>query len=205
MPGPWAKLNHVSKPQLSYFLLEVVFIFLSVFLAFTLGQWREAANNRRTAEIALDNIVREIESNRDEVQEILAFHEQMITSMRTQLNSSMAGRSAFERILIALDYSNPRMPLIEHSAWNTAVTSGAVQYMDYEILGDISALYNAQEKGLDSHLEYMLEFMLDPGMFDPEQADEHYMAMLMFMQSIHGNEIGFCANCDSLLAVLSDH
>jgi type II secretory pathway pseudopilin PulG len=187
------------KDSLPILFLEVILIFLSVFLAFSLGEWQQKRTKQKTAELALNNIRSEIQRNRDEVEPLIEFHKNLILKTRQVPDSIWNNNSAFGIILFALENKSPQMPLLDNSVWSAAVSSGAVQNMNFELLTEISFLYNAQENGLTNQINKFINLIGNPATFDPDQALENIKAFQMLMQSIYGSEVGYVDKCDSLI------
>lgn len=200
-PVSHARILQKSLPML---IVEIVSIFLSVFLAFSLGRWQEKRSDQQTATIALHNIHREIQHNRDEITRVLPVHRELIHRLRSIASREITDRSAFEAFITGLELTNLEVPLVERSAWDAAVASGAVQHMDYETLQAVSSLYNTQRLGLETTIDQLTRSMLQPGMFDPSQATPQLQALAMLLQNMAGNETTLLAQCDSTLARLTD-
>ena len=67
--------------------LELLSIFVAVFMAFGINEWREANKNANLAKTALDSLVDEMKRNRGIVAYMLPAHERVmnLTSQHTQL------------------------------------------------------------------------------------------------------------------------
>ena len=66
-------------------LLEVFFIVLGVVLALAANDWREHSSNLRRADTALESIRDELDTNRQAVDEALAYHAHLFDTLRTYL------------------------------------------------------------------------------------------------------------------------
>ncbi len=192
------------KENIPLLIVEVVAIFLSVFLAFSLEQWREARRDRQTAEIAIEHITSEIMRNRAEVDTVRAVHAEYVEPVREMYNQVTTDSSAFFWWFAANEYQNPRVPLLQRAAWDAAVASGVTKDFEYETLRHLSTLYNLQRVGVEAHVEAWLDIIYSPGTYDPGQSKEHYLMMVMLMQSLYGNEVGFLSMADSVLTYLEN-
>ncbi len=205
MFGAFKGQTRTFKNGLPFLILEIVLIFLSVLLAFSMGQWQERINENERAELALLNIKTEIQKNRYEVEPLIEIHKNLIARTYEIPDSISQNNSAWDIFLYALDGENPHLPWVERSAWDAAVFSGAIQNMDFELLANISSLYNLQGKGIDALFDQFSDLMFMPTFYDPDQAAEHLITLQQLMQSIYGNEISYLSSCDHLLAQMEKY
>lgn len=120
-------------------LVESVFVVLSILLALAVDEW---AANRDFAELAdqsLSIFEQEIVQNRDRVADGLPYHGgirdllgQMILTPPpvVDLRSIMQGLEA---------------PVLLNTAWETALATGALTHMDFEVVRALSLTYSIQE------------------------------------------------------------
>jgi len=191
-----------AKERIPYFLLEIFLISFSVFLAFSVSQCQESNKTKKRGQIALENIRLEIESNRDEVGGVIDHHKELIDRMKSVPDSISDGKTAFQVFLYCLENNDPHIPLIESSAWKTALADGSIQTIDYFKLSRISKLYGGQEVGFSTMVKNFVERIHDPEMHSPEEYEKQFTSLMMIMQNIFGNEIYFVNECDSVLAEL---
>ncbi|MFK7848301.1 MAG: hypothetical protein AB8G77_23640 [Rhodothermales bacterium] len=115
--------------------LELLSIFVAVFLAFGINEWREANKDAALAQTALDSLIDEMQRNRGMVAFMLPAHERVMaqTSEQTRLAD------------IPVDSLNFLPIILRSTAWRTASETGALIHMDYETAAAVSEIYTFQE------------------------------------------------------------
>jgi hypothetical protein len=120
-------------------LIESVFVVFSILLALAVDEW---AANRDFAELAnqsLTTFEQEITTNRDRVEDGLPYHggirdllgQMMLTPPPVvDLRSIMEGLEA---------------PVLLNTAWETALATGALTHMDFDVVRALSLTYSIQE------------------------------------------------------------
>jgi len=192
------------RGNLPYLMLEVVLIFLSVVLAFSMGRWQDKLDKRERVEVALQNIKTEIIRNRDQIEPLIEIHKNLFEKAYQIPDSMFKNSNAFELFIYASDDQNPQLPWVEKSAFEAAVFSGVLQNMDIELLTHISSLYNLQNKGIDSLFKQFSEIMGEPSIYTNERTEANLQAILMILQSMYWNEKSYLEQCDTLLVKIDE-
>ncbi len=113
-------------------VIEVVSIVLGVLLALAVNEWRENRANHAEAESALQNIKNEILSNQSHLSLI---HEINLKTTQAMVEDpSSADESKFI----------PGMQL-KSAAWETMLSTGVSNHVDYQIILILSNLYSIQD------------------------------------------------------------
>lgn len=114
-------------------ILEVLSIVLGVLLALGVSEWNEDRVNRNKAELALQYIQAELQSNR----ELLAVVHQNNARIVAEITSGE----------VAADTNNQFVPglQIQSTAWDAMIASGINEHVDYPLLSSLSAAYSFQE------------------------------------------------------------
>jgi len=141
--------------QRSFFnlLFEVVLIAVGVFLALWANNWHEDREHRAQAKAALRNFVGEMEANRQATQRNRAYHETFARELREFLASKEPANE--DRLNKSVHFEGMRPVIFEHTAWDLALATQALSYLDPDLAFDISKVYtkqNAFEKLEDSFL-----------------------------------------------------
>ena len=124
-------------------LLEVFFIVLGVVLALGANDWREHRSNLRHAATALESIRDELETNRRAVDKALAYHAQLVDTLRSyRQTSSQPDLGVFAR-----GYMNPATTF--STAWDAANVTDAIGYMNYDDVLVLSRVYENQREYYD--------------------------------------------------------
>jgi hypothetical protein len=134
-------------------LFEVALIAVGVFLALWANNWHEDREHRAQARAALRNFVAEMETNREAMQRNRAYHEALVRELR-EFRASKEPASE-DRLYKSVHFEGMRPVIFEHTAWDLALATQALSYLDPDLAFDISKVYtkqNAFEKLEDSFL-----------------------------------------------------
>ena len=134
-------------------LFEVVLIAVGVFLALWANNWHEEQEHRAQARAALRNFAAEMETNRQAMQRNRAYHEAFMRELREFLASKEPASE--DRLNKSVHFEGMRPVIFEHTAWDLALATQALSYLDPDLAFDISKVYtkqNAFEKLEDSFL-----------------------------------------------------
>ncbi len=141
--------------QRSFFnlLFEIVLIAVGVFLALWANNWHEDREHRAQAKAALRNFVGEMEANRQATQRNRTYHETFARELREFLASKEPANE--DRLNKSVHFEGMRPVIFEHTAWDLALATQALSYLDPDLAFDISKVYtqqNAFQKLEDSFL-----------------------------------------------------
>jgi hypothetical protein len=134
-------------------LFEVVLIAVGVFLALWANNWHEDREHRAQARAALRNFASEMEANRQAIQHNRAYHETFARELREFLASKEPASE--DRLNKSVHFEGMRPVIFEHTAWDLALATQALSYLDPDLAFDISKVYteqNAFQKLEDSFL-----------------------------------------------------
>ena len=134
-------------------IFEVALIAVGVFLALWANNWHEDREHRAQARAALRNFVAEMETNREAMQRNRAYHEALVRELR-EFRASKEPASE-DRLYKSVHFEGMRPVIFEHTAWDLALATQALSYLDPDLAFDISKVYtkqNAFEKLEDSFL-----------------------------------------------------
>ncbi|MBZ0263764.1 hypothetical protein K8I28_03775 [bacterium] len=172
----------------SQLAIEVISIFVSILLAFSVNQWRENHAKKTLAEKALTNCTQEIEANLEQVEQVHVQHEKIFKLFQEEFEKDHANESAldvFGRLFLS---EGLNMALVTHSSWDATVASGAVQYMLYETTSALSELYSVQINGLEKTTERLNSFFFTINTVDPAKTNQQVKVMAMLFQELSSQE-----------------
>jgi len=150
---------HVPKVgrTLGHWLLEGVFIVISVALGFWVTQVREERQNRELATRVLKALEAEMHANLSTLEPYADIQDKWIQAMTTLgdvkdrrtgfpvcPNSSTAC-GVFFVTRPDLGSLKTSFPIFRHAAWDTAVSTGSLRLLDYDLVSALSDLYQTQE------------------------------------------------------------
>jgi hypothetical protein len=134
-------------------IFEVALIAVGVFLALWANNWHEDREHRAQARAALHNFAAEMETNRQATQRNRAYHEAFARELHEFLTSKEPASE--DRLNKSVHFEGMRPVIFEHTAWDLALATQALSYLDPNLAFDISKVYtkqNAFEKLEDSFL-----------------------------------------------------
>lgn len=128
-------------------VLEVVLISAGVFLGIAGEQWRENAHHRELAEEALRNFRAEMTANRQLVSTVRTYHQGLQPHLNAFLSSGQPVTGpALSRMFDGNKWEWKSVyPLsLQHSAWDLALATQSLEYVDPGVAFALSRAYTAQ-------------------------------------------------------------
>ena len=155
-PGILARVSRPGEDHGKSFLnlfFEVVLIAVGVFLGLLANNWHEEREHRAQAQAALRNFVEEMEANCQATQINRQYHETLARELHEFLASKEPPTD--ERYKKTVHFEGMRPEIFEHTAWDLALATQALSYLNPNLAFDISKVYtkqNAFQKLEDSFL-----------------------------------------------------
>ena len=138
--GPAVHAPKSRGKSLLKIALEVVLISTGVFLGLAGEQWRENAQHRELAEQTLKRFQTEIAANRKAVAGVTDYH----AAKRKELHAYFDA-DAKQRQSMSIGLRGVQVAFVEHTAWDVAVASAALAYLDADLAFAISHVYITQD------------------------------------------------------------
>jgi hypothetical protein len=121
-------------------LLEVLLISTGVFLGLAGEQWRESARHHELARDTLRRFRTEIVTNRTAVAAVKDYH----VDMRARIESFLkADAEARKKQTVEMRGIQP--VTFEHTAWDLAIATESLTYLDQDLAFELSRVYSVQE------------------------------------------------------------
>jgi hypothetical protein len=130
------------RSWISRVLVESVLVVGSILLALAVDEWSEEQDFQDLATLSLLNFEREIQQNRLRLEDVTPFH----VGLRDLLTNMDAGGTEVSATTIRNILEGFQPALLVSTAWETAVATGALGYMDYDVVAGLSLTYNLQER-----------------------------------------------------------
>lgn len=123
-------------------LFESMLIVVSILLALYLDEWRDDQQDAENIEHALANFVSEIQQNKARVEDAAPFNQ----GLRHVLSRRQEVR-AIESVATFINIFESYSPVVlQSTAWETAIATGALAKMDYKIVSALSLTYSLQNR-----------------------------------------------------------
>ena len=117
-------------------------IVASILVALYLDEWRDDRQDAENIEHALANFVVEIQQNRARVEDAAPFNR----GLRHVLNRRQEVR-AIESVATFINIIESYSPVVlQSTAWETAIATGALAKMDYNLVSALSLTYSLQNR-----------------------------------------------------------
>ena len=131
------------------YLIEFLIVAFGVFLGIYASEWENQKKIKESKEKAIENIVRELNQNKENLQNSIEYHE----LIKTNLDSIL--RTIPQKIFNEPFYDNKKFKFnsiqswkgngftrFENTAFEVAKMSGTLQNMNIDLIQDISKIYN---------------------------------------------------------------
>jgi hypothetical protein len=171
------------RRKLPELLLEATMIFFAVMLALAAEEWREKRDRLELADRALRSVVEEMRSNLEELESSGERNAERLEAARIVLEELEAGRDQGNAD-VGLEVS-----LLSAAAWESAQMSQAVQYLDFDVMRDLSEVYEVQDlydRMQAGAVDNMTEMMRTAEQ-DPVAAVRQGMINLAVLTDLHGS------------------
>lgn len=145
--------------SISTILIEIVTIIFSILLALGVNEWRETLSNEKLAFRALSDFRKELVMNRDAVEAAMRDQQGTVAFLEDVMKQHRAAGQADVR------FPEINLPDVLTTAWETALVSRALSYIDYDVLVVLSEI-NLQQKWLLSLEEKVFQSILSPAYRD---------------------------------------
>jgi hypothetical protein len=123
-------------------ILEVILISIGVFFALWANNWHEEREHRALGRSTLRNFADELRANREAVQKERQYHETLTRDLQQFLASNEPLTE--ERLQKSVKFKGVRPITFEHTAWDLALATQALSYLEPDLAFDISKVYTAQ-------------------------------------------------------------
>ena len=134
-----------SRKSIGDLALESAMIVLSVLLALAASRWVDSRKQQQLATQAVASFDHEIRANQQRVLEVYPYHQALAAAAR-RLDSLGATHSYAEWKRQVPAWSGFRPPDVTTTAWQTALTTGALANLPYSQVGALSDAYTIQTK-----------------------------------------------------------
>ena len=173
----------LMRRKLPELLLEAAMIFFAVMLALAAEEWREDKDRLELADRAVRSVVEEIRSNLEELETTGVRNAERLEAAGVVLAELEAGRDQGDAD-VGLEVA-----LLSSAAWQSAQMSQAVQYLDFDVMRDLSEVYEIQDlfdRVQAGAVDNMTEMMRTAEQ-DPVAAVRQGVISLSVLSDLHGS------------------
>lgn len=171
-----AKSTSVWLPRV---LFESALIVLSILVALGLDEWRENREDEETVQLALSNFVREIQQNQASVEDSAPFNQGLRSVLRNRYHTNDIG-SVDEFVNMVESYAPA---VLQSTAWETALATGSLAKMEYDLVSALSLTYSLQNRYLMASRSGMAELT------SPQNLSEEKLNLAVYNSIRYLNDI----------------
>jgi len=164
-------------------MFESALIVASILFALALDEWQEDREIDDLVHRSMASFERELKRNQARIEAVQPYHE----GLQRMLESRIAGEgiespAEFRNILDALQPA-----VLLNSAWETAVATGVLSRMDYEVVAAVSLTYSTQNR-FDEVYRSGINSLLAPANFAGDQMEVSVYNTARFMADVTSAE-----------------
>jgi len=134
----------MAKNKTSVWLPRVLFesflITVSILVALALDQWRENRQDEQAIQQALSNFVSEIQSNQARIEDSAPFNRGLLEVLRNHYETKNIG-TVDDYVNMVESYAPADL---RTTAWETALATGSLAEMEYDLVSVLSFTYGKQ-------------------------------------------------------------
>ena len=123
--------------------IESLLIVISILAALAVDEFRDGVRNRRLALQSLQIFQREMRQNQARLEDVIPYH----TGLRDVVAGMVADPAHIVEVRSAVEGLEPVVLL--NTAWQTALATGALNYIDVETVSALSLTYSMQQEFYD--------------------------------------------------------
>ena len=166
-------------------ILEVVLISIGVFLALWANNWHEEREHRALAYSSLHNFADELRTNQQAVRNERQYHETLARELHEFLISNEPPTE--ERLQKSVQFKGVRPIIFEHTAWDLALATQALSYLEPRLAFNISKVYTAQS-AFQALENSFLASAFSPATFSSDNVKGLVAAMEYYLRDINQQE-----------------
>ena len=144
-------------------MIQILSIIFSILLALGLNDWKESRNNKQLALTTLRNLKDELGNNRKAIEAALRDQRIFMRSLENGVSQLNSGKEK------ALALPEINLPDVLTTAWETALVTKAMVYIDYDVILKLSEIY-LQQKWLASLEDKVFQTILSPYSYEKKNS-----------------------------------
>lgn len=179
-------------------LFESGVILFGILFAFTLDGWKDERKTEHLIAYTINNFENEIKQNNLRIKDVMVFHKGIQQVLQNQ--NAKGHFNSIERFRNVMDAMKPVM--LSNSAWETAVATGALAQMDFELVSALTLTYNMQAR-FDENYRATVRSLLSPNSLTEHNLEFTLHATTQFVTDVTAQEAELAIFYDQMLIMLS--
>lgn len=160
---------------------ESMLIIVSIVAALAVDEWRQGRQNQELATQSLAVFEREIRQNMARLDDVAPYH----AGMRDVVARMAAEEAAGADLRSIMEGLEPTVLL--NTAWETALATGALTYMDFEVVSALSLTYSLQRRFAEESRSHLPDISVVPG-GSPAMLDDRITAARSYLEDLTRDE-----------------
>lgn len=160
---------------------ESMLIIVSIVAALAVDEWRQDRQNQELATQSLGVFEREIRQNMARLDDVAPYH----AGMRDVVARMAAEEAAGADLRSIMEGLEPTVLL--STAWETALATGALTYMDFEVVSALSLTYSLQRRFAEESRSHLPDISVVPG-GSPAMLDDRITAARSYLEDLTRDE-----------------
>jgi hypothetical protein len=179
-------------------LVESVLIVLSILLALGLDEYQEEQEIAELIERSISNFTKEVRRNKSRIEGVSAYHQGVEQLLHNRNNSG--GMTNVDEFRSVMDAMQPIV--LTNSAWETAVATGVLGRMDFELVSALTLTYNTQQR-FDENYRLALRTLMSPNNLNSQNLKFTVVNATVFVTDVTSDEVELSVYYDQILDMLS--
>ena len=179
-------------------LVESTLIVMSILLALGLDEWQEDQQIQELIDRSIGNFQNEISQNLSRIEDVSAYHQGVGQMLFSRIDRE-EGQSLAE-FRSVMDAMQP--VVLTYSAWATAVATGVLGRMDFELVSALTLTYNTQQR-FDENYRSELHTLMSPSSLNQQNLDLTIVNAAQFVSRVTSREAELAVYYDQTLDLLS--
>ena len=164
-------------------LFESSVILFGIVFAFTLEGWKDDKKTENLITYSINNFENEIKQNNSRIKDVMIFHKGIQRHLQKQ-NS----KGKFNSIVKFRSIMDSMKPIVlSNSAWETAVATGALAQMDFELVSALTLTYNTQARFSENY-RATVRTLLSPNSLTQQNLELTLYATTQFVSEVTAQE-----------------
>jgi hypothetical protein len=132
----------IKKISFGVLAIEIVGIVFAVLFALAVDEWRQEREKDELAQMAMANVLREVESNRKELTDNLILNEKRLSSLEALRDKMSREDVDFSEINAQWSVS---LPVLRATAWDSVILTNSMTRLGLESIELLSRIYGLQQ------------------------------------------------------------
>lgn len=208
--GPWQPGSSLrekiartfSGDWLPRIIVESMLIVLSILAALAVSEWERTREDEELATQALAAFEREIRQNRARLEDAAGEYRVALRNLIAQMDEQGALGSSDEfQSIIGLEPLRPAF--LTSTVWETALTTGALPHIDFDVVNALSLTYALQARVEEFNRSGMPE-LARGGWVGPDEMHGAIQEVTVYLSELNRSESELLAAYDEVLRILEE-